>query len=66
MVYSTPATALTSGDVPWTRVVTDDDDVTGFDVKGSTIYLLTHHDAPTFKVVATSLDVAEFRERATV
>jgi prolyl oligopeptidase len=55
-VYSTPSTALTSGDVPWTRIATDDDDVTGFDLKGSTIYLLTHHDAPTFKVVATSLD----------
>ncbi len=66
VVYSTPATALTSGDVPWTRVVTDDDDVTGFDVKGSTIYLLTHHDAPTFKVVATSLDAPNFASAQTV
>ena len=32
-IYSTLATALTSGNVPWTSVVADDDDVTGFDVK---------------------------------
>lgn len=65
-IYSTPSTALASGNVPWTRVVTDDDDVTGFDVKGSTIYLLTHHDAPTYKVVATSLDSPDFAGGTTV
>jgi prolyl oligopeptidase len=65
-IYATPSTALTSGDVPWTTVTTDDDDVTGFDVKGSTIYLLTHHDAPTFKVVATSLDTPSFATAQTV
>lgn len=65
-IYSTPSTALTSGDVAWTRVVTDDDDVTGFDVKGSFIYLLTHRDAPTYKVVATSLDAPDFANARTV
>jgi prolyl oligopeptidase len=54
-IYATRATALSSANVPWKLVATDDDDVTGYDVKGSTIYLLTHKDAPTFKVVATSL-----------
>jgi prolyl oligopeptidase len=54
-IYATRATALSSGDVPWKLVATDEDDVTGYDVKGSTIYLLTHKDAPTFRVVATSL-----------
>jgi prolyl oligopeptidase len=55
-IYSTASTALASGNVPWTRVATSDDDVTGFDLKGSTIYLLSHRDAPTFKVLSTSLD----------
>jgi prolyl oligopeptidase len=59
-IYATQQTVLTSGDVAWKRVVSDDDDVTGFDLKGSTIYLLTHHDAPTFKVVTTSLDAPDF------
>jgi prolyl oligopeptidase len=65
-IYATPATALSSGNVPWTRVASDEDDVTGFDVKGATIYLLTHHDAPTFKVVATSLDAPSFSTAQTV
>ena len=65
-IYSTPATALSSGDVPWTKVASDDDDVTGFDLKGSTVYLLTHHDAPTFKVVATSLDAPDFATARTL
>ena len=47
---STPRTWLGN------RLAAQSDDVTGFDVKGSTIYLLTHKDAPTFKLVATSLD----------
>ncbi|HLX25389.1 MAG TPA: prolyl oligopeptidase family serine peptidase, partial [Candidatus Cybelea sp.] len=39
----------------WTKVAGDADDVTGYDVNGSTIYLLTHHNAPTYKVVYTDL-----------
>ncbi|HEY6326218.1 MAG TPA: prolyl oligopeptidase family serine peptidase, partial [Candidatus Cybelea sp.] len=39
----------------WEPVATTDDDVTGFDLKGSTIYLQTHKNAPAFKIVATSL-----------
>jgi prolyl oligopeptidase len=65
-VYSTASSALASGNVAWTRIATDDDDVTGYDVKGSTIYLLTHKDAPAFKVVATSLDSPDFATAKTV
>jgi len=39
----------------WESVASTADDVTGYDVKGSTIYLQTHLNAPSFKVVATSL-----------
>ncbi len=54
-VYDAASTALRSGDIDWKKVAGDSDDVTGFDVKGNFIYLLTHHDAPTFDVIATSL-----------
>jgi prolyl oligopeptidase len=37
---------------PWRLLVKRDDDVTGIDVHGSDIFLLSHHDAPTFKVLA--------------
>jgi prolyl oligopeptidase len=56
MLYAVKSPEIRSGDVPWKAVATDDDDVTGYDFKGSTIYLLTHKDAPTYKVVATSLE----------
>jgi len=39
----------------WESVATTADDVTGYDLKGSTIYLLTHENAPSFKIVARSL-----------
>jgi prolyl oligopeptidase len=59
-IYATRSRAVSSAHVPWNLVATDDDDVTGYDVKGSTIYLLTHKDAPTFKIVATSLTSPDF------
>ncbi len=52
----TPASATAR----WRRIVTDGDDVTGFDWKGNTLFLLTHRGAPTFKVVATRLDAPDF------
>ena len=64
-IYATKDT-LGSGPVTWTHVVSTADDVTGTDVEGSTIYLLTHHDAPTYKVVATSLASPDFKKAWTV
>jgi len=65
-IFASSRTAPTAANIPWKRVVTDDDDVTGFDVEGKTIYLLTHHDAPTYKVVATSLVAPNFAAAWTV
>ncbi|MGC1380835.1 MAG: prolyl oligopeptidase family serine peptidase [Candidatus Baltobacteraceae bacterium] len=59
VIYAVAQTALSSGDVPWKLIASDDDDVTGYDFKGSTIYLMTHKDAPAFKVVATSLSAPD-------
>jgi prolyl oligopeptidase len=36
----------------WTRFVDRDDGVTAFDLRGDEIFLLSHKDAPTFKVLA--------------
>jgi prolyl oligopeptidase len=55
-VFAAPQPKLSSGQVAWQHIVTTADDVTGFDVKGNTIYLLSHKDAPQFKVIATSID----------
>ena len=37
--------------VVWKPVVSRDDDVNSFDMRGDEIYLLSHKDAPTFKVI---------------
>ncbi len=54
-IYATKATSLDSGGAAWTPVATTADAVTNYDFKGSTIYMVTHKNAPTFKVIATSL-----------
>ena len=41
--------------ITWRKVVDIEDAVIDFDLSGDTIYLVTHKDAPRFKVIATSL-----------
>ncbi len=64
-IYATRA-MVNSGNAAWKPIVTTANDVTDFDIKGSTIYLITHRDAPTFKVVATSLERPNFAQARTV
>ncbi|MFZ0032678.1 MAG: prolyl oligopeptidase family serine peptidase [Candidatus Cybelea sp.] len=64
-IYAVRAPAR-SADAAWKPIVRTTDDVTDFDVKGSTIYLVTHKDAPTFKIVATSLDSPDIGSTRTV
>jgi prolyl oligopeptidase len=40
----------------WRQLVKRDDDVTELDANSTTLYLLTHKQAPTFKVMAVPLD----------
>jgi prolyl oligopeptidase len=39
----------------WTRLVDRDDGVTSFDARGDELFLLSHKDAPTFKVLALKM-----------
>ncbi len=59
-LYAAPLRSVTSANAPWEKLVNVQDDVTGFDVKGSTIYLLTHKNASRFKVVAMSMAHPDF------
>jgi len=52
------ATAMRDGvdaNTQWNKVADVADEVTGFDVHGESLYLLTHKDASRFKVLHTSL-----------
>jgi prolyl oligopeptidase len=54
-LFAAPVTSLRKDPIPWTKIAGEEDDVTGFAVRANDIYLLTHHDAPRFKIVRTSL-----------
>ena len=60
MIYEVDQSPVRAAGAPWKKIIDDANDVTGFDLKGSTIYLLTHHDAPTYKVVSMSLAAPDF------
>jgi prolyl oligopeptidase len=54
-VYAAPAATVTDAQAPWQKVVDLSDDVTAVDLRGSTIYLLSHKNASNYKVLAMSL-----------
>jgi prolyl oligopeptidase len=54
-LYIAPLSSLAGDKTPWVKVADNTDDVTGFDVAGEKLYLLTHKDASRFKVVSVPL-----------
>jgi prolyl oligopeptidase len=72
-LYAAPMHALAEpASIPWQRMASPDDAVTGFAVTANTLYLLTHHQAPRYQVIAMPLNAqvdaqdAPDRSRATV
>jgi prolyl oligopeptidase len=47
-----PLTDAATPGAPWRQLVTRADNVTGIDIRDDDIFLLSHQDAPTFKVLA--------------
>jgi prolyl oligopeptidase len=54
-LYVAPLASVGRPKTPWRKVCDVDDQVTGFAVRGSDVFLLTHKDAPRFEVIKTSL-----------
>jgi len=54
-LYAAPAASLAQGVPPWRRIAGLDDEVTDAALFGNTLYLLTHRNAPHFKVVRLDL-----------
>jgi prolyl oligopeptidase len=68
-IYVAPASGLADpSSISWRRVASPDDAVTGFAFTGNTLYLLTHHNAPRYQVIALALDAQDTPDlaRATV
>src|SRR5450631_54105 len=53
-MWTAPAANVSDPHVAWTMFITRDDGVTGVDMRGPEIFLLSHQDAPTFKVLSVS------------
>ena len=51
-----PVARARDGSADWRPLVVSADDVTAFDANAATIWVLTHKDAPTFKVLALPVD----------
>lgn len=65
-VYAAPLSTLTEPKIPWKRICDVADDVTAFDVHGSDLYLMTHKNAPRYKVIHVSLDHPDLATADTV
>ncbi len=55
-LYVTELQGDISATTTWKKVADESDAVTGFDVHGDSLYLLSHKDASRFKVLRTSLE----------
>jgi prolyl oligopeptidase len=51
-MWLAPAASVNDPKVAWQAFITRDDDITASDMRGSEIFLLSHKDAPTFKVLS--------------
>jgi prolyl oligopeptidase len=51
-MWVAPAAKVSDPKVKWTTFITRDDDVTSADMRGSEMFLLSHKDSPTFKVLS--------------
>lgn len=59
-LYVAPRSALANpASIPWRRMVSPDDAVTGFAFIANTLYLLTHRNAPRYQVIAVPLDTMD-------
>jgi prolyl oligopeptidase len=54
-LYLAPLDSVYGAEAPWQKLCDVEDDVTGLDGRGDDLWLLTHKDAPRFKVLHTSL-----------
>ncbi len=49
--WTAPIAKVSSPNAPWRLLVDRKDDVTGIEMRGNDLFLLSHKDAPTFKVL---------------
>jgi prolyl oligopeptidase len=54
-IYVAPLEAVNQNTVPWRKIVSLEDEVSSFDLRGDDLYLTTYRNTPRYKIVRTSL-----------
>jgi prolyl oligopeptidase len=65
-LYVAPLASVGKPNTPWQKICDVEDDITDFAVKGKEIFLLTHKDAPRFKIITTSLAKPDLAAAGTI
>jgi prolyl oligopeptidase len=65
-IYTAKLADLLAARPHWARIADQPDNVTGFALRGNRIDLLTHQNAPRFKIVETGLDAPSLATATTV
>jgi len=65
-LYDAPLNSVGKPDTPWQKICDVTDDVTASAIRGNVLYLLTHKDAPRFKVIRTSADHPDVEHAETI
>ena len=65
-IISTPIADLLAGHPRWTHIADQSDDIVGGAVEGTVIDLLSHKEAPRFKIIELDLDHPELAQARTI
>src|SRR5579862_1417998 len=65
-LYGAPVSSIAGGNAPWEKIVDVADQVVGFDLRGTDLYLVTHKEAPRSKVVRVSMPHPDLAHAAVV
>jgi prolyl oligopeptidase len=65
-IYLTTVESIGKPDVQWKKICGPEEAVTSFDLRGDDLFLVTHKDAPRFKVIRTSFSHPDLATAALV
>jgi len=65
-VYVAKLSEFAGAKTKWKKVADDADEVTGIDVRGNDLYLLTHHQASRFKIIRVDMEHPDLAAARTI
>lgn len=65
-IFVAPYSELKNKKINWRQIIKPSDDITDVCISGDKLFLLTHKDAPNYKITLTSLSKPDFKNAKTV